>query len=57
MFAMAATLAVVTGIDVALSSGAPSGPLQEIAFGHIVFAALFAASGLLFRHASLAEAK
>ena len=57
MFAMAAALAVVTGIDVSLSSGAPSGPAQGIAVGHVVFAALFAASGLLFRHASLAGSK
>jgi hypothetical protein len=51
LFAMAAVLAL---ISVVLPSGAPSDTALRMAIGHGVFIALFTASGLLFRHASLA---
>jgi hypothetical protein len=51
LFAMAATLAVIA---VMLPSGAPPELARNMAIGHGVFVALFTASGLLFRHASLA---
>ena len=51
LFAMAAVLAL---ISVVLPSGAPSDMALRIAVGHGVFIALFAASGLLFRRASVA---
>ena len=51
LFAMAATLAVIA---VMLPSGAPPYLARNMAIGHGVFVALFTASGLLFRHASLA---
>lgn len=51
LFAMAATLAVIAAI---LPSGAPPELARNMAVGHIVFVVLFAASGLLFRRASLA---
>lgn len=54
LFAMAATLAVIAVI---LPSGAPPYMARNMAIGHGVFVALFTASGLLFRHASLAELK
>jgi len=54
LFAMAATLAL---ISVVLPSGAPSDMALRMAIGHGVFVALFTASGLLFRHASLAGLK
>ena len=54
LFAMAATLAVIAVI---LPSGAPPYLARNMAIGHGVFVALFAASGLLFRQASLAGAK
>jgi hypothetical protein len=50
-FAMAAVLAL---ISVVLPSGAPSDMALRMAIGHGVLIALFTASGLLFRHASLA---
>ena len=50
-FAMAATLALIA---VTLPSGAPPYLARNMAIGHGVNTALFAASGLLFRHASLA---
>lgn len=50
LFAMAATLAL---ISVILPSGAPPDMARRMAIGHGVYVALFAASGLLFRHASL----
>lgn len=50
-FAMAATLALIA---VMLPSGAPPAMARNMAIGHAVFVALFTASGLLFRHASLA---
>jgi|SRR5215469_2660363 len=52
LFAMAAVLAL---ISVALPSGAPSDMALRMAIGHGVFVALFTASGLLFRHATLAD--
>jgi hypothetical protein len=52
LFAMAAVLAL---ISVVLPSGAPSDMALRMAIGHGVFVALFTASGLLFREASLAE--
>jgi hypothetical protein len=52
LFAMAAVLAL---ISVVLPSGAPSDMALRMAIGHGVFVALFTASGLLFRHASLAR--
>ena len=51
LFAMAAMLAL---ISVMLPSGAPPDMARNMAIGHGVFVALFTASGLLFRHASLA---
>ena len=51
LFAMAAVLAL---ISVVLPSGGPSGMALRMAIGHGVFVALFTASGLLFRRASLA---
>jgi hypothetical protein len=54
LFAMAATLALITVI---LPSGAPPDMALRMAIGHGVFVALFIASGLMFRHASLAELK
>jgi hypothetical protein len=54
LFAMAATLALIA---VMLPSGAPPDLARNMAIGHSVYVALFIASGLLFRHASLAELK
>ena len=54
MFAMAATLALIAVI---LPSGAPPDMARRMAIGHGVYVVLFAASGLLFRHASLAGLK
>jgi hypothetical protein len=54
LFAMAATLALIA---VMLPSGAPPYLARNMAIGHGVFVALFTASGLLFRHASLVELK
>jgi hypothetical protein len=49
-----ATAAVLALISVILPSGAPPYLARNMAIGHGVFVALFTASGLLFRHASLA---
>jgi hypothetical protein len=57
LFAMAAALALVGVLAVTLSLDAPSGPMRNVAVLHGVFVALFIASGLLFRHASLAGLK
>jgi len=54
LFAMAATL---TLIAVMLPSGAPPYLARNMAIGHSLLVALFATSGLLFRHASLAGLK
>ena len=54
MFAMAATLALIA---VTLPSGAPPYLARNMAIGHGVYVVLFTASGLLFRHASLAGLK
>jgi hypothetical protein len=54
LFAMAATLALIAVI---LPSGAPPDLARRMAIGHGGLVALFTASGLLFRHASLAELK
>ena len=54
LFAMAATLALIA---VTLPSGAPPYLARNMAIGHGLFVALFTASGLLFRHASLAQLK
>ena len=54
LFAMAVTLALIAVI---LPSGAPPDLARNMAVGHGVFVVLFAASGLLFRRASLAELK
>jgi hypothetical protein len=54
LFAMAATLAVIALI---LPSGAPPDFARRIAIGHGVYFVLFIASGLLFRHASVAGLK
>ena len=51
LFAMAAVLALIA---LTLPSGAPPYLARNMAIGHGVFAALFVASGLLFRHASSA---
>ncbi len=52
LFVMAATL---TLIAVILPSGAPPDMARRMAIGHGVYVVLFAASGLLFRRASLAR--
>ena len=54
LFAMAATLALIA---VMLPSGAPPDMARRMAIGHGVYVALFTASGLLFRQASLAGLK
>jgi hypothetical protein len=54
LFAMAATLALIA---VLLPSGAPPDMARRMAIGHGVYVVLFTASGLLFRHASLARLK
>jgi hypothetical protein len=54
LFAMAATLALIAVI---LPSGAPPDMARRMAIGHGVYVVLFVASGLMFRHASLAELK
>jgi hypothetical protein len=54
LFAMAATLALIALI---LPSGAPPYLARNMAIGHGVFVVLFTASGLKFRHASLAGLK
>jgi hypothetical protein len=51
LFAMAATLALIA---LAMPSWAPPDLARRMAFGHAGGVVLFAASGLLFRHASLA---
>ena len=51
---MASTLAV---ISLLLPSGAPPDLARNMAIGHIIQVVLFAASGLLFRHASLSAAR
>ena len=57
LFAMAATLAVVSVAAVMLSLDTPPTPAPRIAVGHGVLVALFTASGMLFRHASLTVLK
>jgi len=42
-------------IVVMLPSGAPPYLARNMAIGHGVYVVLFVASGLMFRHASLAE--
>jgi len=54
LFAMALTLALIA---VMLPSGAPPQLARNMAIGHVGLVALFTASGLLFRHASLAASK
>jgi hypothetical protein len=54
LFVMAATLALIALL---LPSGAPPDMARRMAIGHGVYVALFAASGLLFRHASAAGRK
>lgn len=57
LFAMAAALAVAWVITQVLSPDTPAGPVWNIGVMHGGFALLFAAAGLLFRHASLAGSK
>jgi len=52
LFAMAAALALIA---VTLPAGAPPAMARNMAIGHAVLVTLLAASGLLFRHASLTE--
>jgi hypothetical protein len=54
LFVMAATLALIAVI---LPSGAPPDMARRMAIGHGVYVVLFIASGLMFRHASLAQSK
>jgi len=54
LFVMAATLALIA---VMLPSGAPPYLARNMAIGHAVNVVLFTASGLLFRHATLAGPK
>jgi hypothetical protein len=57
LFAMAATLAVLGVLVVTLFPEPSSGLMGRMTLMRGVFVALFIASGLLFRHASLAELK
>lgn len=52
MFAMASVLALIA---VTLPSGAPPDLARNMAILHCIFGALFILSGLLFRHAGLAD--
>ena len=54
LFAMAAMYALIAAI---LPSGAPPDLARNMAIGHGVFVVMLIASGLLLRHASLAELK
>jgi hypothetical protein len=54
LFAMAAILALIAAI---LPSGAPPELARNMAIGHCLFVALFITSGLLLRHASLANSR
>jgi hypothetical protein len=54
LFVMAATLALIALV---LPSGAPPTLARNMAIGHSILVALFIASGLLFRRASLPESK
>jgi hypothetical protein len=56
LFAMAVMLALMAGIQFVLT-GAPAGAERNQAIGRAVCAAMFATSGLMFRHASLAKLK
>ena len=53
LFTMAVALAMVEVLAVMLPIEWPPGIEQRIRVAHIIFVALFTASGLLFRHASL----
>lgn len=57
LYAMAAALAVAWVITQVLSSDTPAGPVWNIGVMHGGFVLLFAAAGLLFRHASLTGSK
>lgn len=57
LFAMAAALVVAGVTAQVLSSDTPAGPVWNIGVMHGGFVLLFAAAGLLFRHASLAGSK
>lgn len=54
LFAMAAVLALISAM---LPSGAPPDLARRMAIGHGVYVAMFTASALMFRHASLARLK
>jgi hypothetical protein len=57
LYAMAAALAVAWVITQVLLSDTPAGPVWNIGVMHGGFVLLFAAAGLLFRHASLEGSK
>lgn len=57
LFAMAAALALAWVVTQVLSSDTPAGPVWNAGVMHGGFVLLFAAAGLLFRHASLAGSK
>lgn len=57
LFAMAAALAAAWVMTQVLFSGSPAGPVWNIGVMHGGFVLLFAAAGLLFRHASLEKSK
>lgn len=57
MFAMAAALAVAWVITQVLSSDTPAGPVWNVGAMHGGFVLLFAAAGLLFRHARVEGSK
>jgi hypothetical protein len=57
LFAMAAALAVAWVITQVLSSDTPAGPVWNVGVMHGGFVLIFAAAGLLFRHASLQGSK
>jgi uncharacterized membrane protein len=57
LFTMAAALAAAWVITQVLSSATPAGPVWNTGVMHGGFVLLFAAAGLLFRHASLEGSK
>jgi len=57
LYAMAAALALAWVITQVLTTDTPAGPVWNVGVMHGGFVALFIASGLLFRHASLAGSK
>ena len=57
LYAMSAALAVAWFITQVLTSDTPAGPVWNVGVMHGGFALIFAAAGLLFRHASMMRSK